>query len=84
MNDRYFRTSSFYPAAFLLAKGAELVNIDKITDSRRASFVFCDPAQCEDWLHVFNFGKDDEGDAVVDARKMVVAIKTLKEKLYQN
>lgn len=83
MNDRYLRISSFYPAAFLLAKGAGLVNIDKISDPKRAVFVFAEPLACEELLHAFNFGKEDEQMVLVDSRKMATAIKTLKEKLYQ-
>lgn len=83
MHERYFRISSFYPAAFLLAKGAELVNVDKISDTKRANFVFAEPMFCEELLHAFNYGKENDEMVMVDARKMAVATKTLKEKLYQ-
>lgn len=81
---KYFRTSSFYIAAFLFAKGTELVNIDKITDSKRAYFVFLESPDRELWLENFNFGKEDAPEAMVDARKFVTAIKMLKDKLYQD
>ena len=83
MDDRYFRISNFYPAAFLLAKDAELVNIDKITNSKRANFVFAEPMYCEEILHAFNYAKENDEMVMVDARKMAIAVKTLKEKLYQ-
>ncbi len=82
-NERYFSTSSFYPAAFLFAKGEELVNVDKITDPRRASFVFENKNACSELLHAFHYSKENANDVLIDARKMVAAVKTLKEKLHQ-
>ena len=84
MNEnKYFKTTTFYLAAFLFAKGLELVSVDKITDSRRAYFVFVDSPLRELWVERFNFGKEDDQEVMVDVRKMVTAVKTLKEKLYQ-
>jgi hypothetical protein len=83
-NDRYFRISSFYAAAFLFAKGLELVDVDKITDPKRAQFVFRDTPERELFLDGYNFGKEDAPEAMVDARKFVTAIKMLKDKLYQD
>jgi len=81
-NDRYFRLTSFYLAAFLFAKGMELVNIDK-TNSRRSQFVFLDTPEREMFMQNFNYAVEDFSEVMVDARKLVMAIKTLKEKLYQ-
>lgn len=83
-DDRYFRISSFYAAAFLFAKGLELVNVDKITDPKRAQFVFRDTPERKLFLDGYNFGKEDAPEAIVDARKFVTAIKMLKDKLYQD
>lgn len=83
-DDRYFRISSFYVAAFLFAKGLELVNVDKITDPKRAQFVFRDTPERELFLESYNFSKEDSSGAMVDARKFVTAIKMLKDKLYQD
>jgi len=82
-DNKYFRTTSFYIAAFLFAKGLELVDIDS-TDSKRCKFVFLDIPQREKFLEVFNFGKENSSGAMIDARKFVMAIKMLKDKLYQN
>jgi hypothetical protein len=82
-NGRYFRLSNFYLAAFLFAKGMELANVDKITDPKRAQFVFVDEPIREALVGSFNFGKEDDEEVLVDARKLVAAIKTLKDKLYQ-
>jgi len=81
--DKYFRISSFYVAAFLFAKGLEMVNVDKITNPKRAQFVFIDTPEREIWLNNYNFAKEDLPEAMVDARKFVMAIKMLKDKLYQ-
>lgn len=83
-DSRYFRLSSFYAAAFLFAKDQTLVNIDKVTDSRRAQFVFLDTPERELLLQNFNFAKEDSSEVMVDARKLIMAIKTLKDKLYQD
>lgn len=82
-NDNYFRITNFYQAAFLFAKGMELVNIDRISNQKRATFVFLDSPDREDLMESFNFGKED-GLVLVDARKLIAAIRALKEKLYQD
>lgn len=84
MKDRkHFRTSSFYGAVFLLAKGMELVTVDRVTDPRRAGFVFVDTDERESLLRSFSSGKQDEPEALVDARRLTAAIRSLKEKLYE-
>ena len=83
-DNRYFRISSFYVAAFLFAKGLELVNIDKITNPKRAQFVFRDIPEREILLKNYNFAKENEPGVMIDARKFVMAIKMLKDKLYQD
>ena len=83
-NDKYFRSSSFYVAVFLFAKGLELVDVDKITDSKRAQFVFRDSSEREFLLQNYNFARVDAPEVMVDARKLVTAIKMLKDKLYQD
>ncbi len=82
--DRYYRLQSFYQAAFLFSKGMELVNIDKISNPKRATFVFVDSPNREDLLHAFSFGKENDQTTLIDARKLITAIRTLKEKLYQD
>ncbi|MFA6532991.1 MAG: DUF5659 domain-containing protein [Patescibacteria group bacterium] len=81
--ERYFQNSNFYLSAFLFAKGLELVSVDKITDPRRAQFVFRDTPERMIWLEDYNFAKEDTSGAMVDVRKFVTAIKMLKDKLYQ-
>lgn len=80
-DDRYYRTSSFYLAAFLFAKNAELVNIDR-SDEKRSQFVFVDNPELETMVSEFNYGRDGSLGALVDVRRLVFAIKSLKEKLY--
>lgn len=81
-DNKHFRLQSFYLAAFLLAKGMELVSIDKEKNPRRATFVFLDLPDREAYVATYNYCKEDAPDTRVDARKLVAAIKTLKEKLY--
>ena len=83
-DDRYFRTSSFYISAFLFSKELELVNIEEDpSNPKRSQFVFKDTPEREILIHSFNFAKEDSSEVLVDARKLVIAIKTLKDKLYQ-
>ncbi len=82
--NKYFRLQSFYLAAFLLAKGMGLVSIDKGKNPRRATFVLLDSPDREAHVATYNYCKEDAPDARVDARKLVAAIKTLKENLYQD
>lgn len=82
-DDRYFRISSLYPAAFLFAKGMELVSVDKITNPRKAQFVFRNHPNCENWINAFHFGKEDSSEVMVDGRKFTNSIKALKDQLYQ-
>lgn len=80
--NKYFRTNNFYLASFLFAKGLELVNIDR-TDPKKCEFVFVDTPLRELFVGVFNFSKQNDPEAQVDARALILAIKTLKDKLYQ-
>lgn len=79
---KYFRTESFYLSVFLFSKGLELVNIDH-TNSKRSKFIFRDTPERELWIEAFNFAKENSSEAMVDVRKLVMAIKMLKDKLYQ-
>lgn len=83
-DDRYFRIANFYTAAFLFSKGLTLVNIDKVTDPKRAYFVFLDTSERENLLENFNFAKEDSKEASVDVRKFITAVKMLKDKLYSD
>ena len=59
-----------------------MTNIEPVSP-RRSEFVFIDAPERETLLSVYNFGKEDCSDVMVDARKFATAIKLLKEKLYQ-
>lgn len=78
----YFKTQNFYQAAFIFAEGMELVDIDR-TDPKKCQFVFIDRPEREQLLASFNFAKEDAPEVLVDARKLITAIKALKDKLYQ-
>ena len=81
--DKYFRTTNFYLASFLFAKGLELVNIDK-ADPKRCVFVFFDTSEREMLVEVFNFAPENHTEVMTDARKLIYASKRLKDKLYQD
>jgi hypothetical protein len=82
--DKHFQTTNFYQAVFLFAKGVELVNVDKTISTRRSTFVFVNCQEIEELLQAFDYGKENDPSVMVDVRKMVVATRTLKEKLYQD
>lgn len=81
MKNKYFSTTNFYQAAFLVAKGMELADID-FTEPRRCKFVFFDTPEREKLLEFFNFGREGAPEILIDARKFITAIKSLKEKIY--
>lgn len=82
--NKYFSSSSFYLAAFLNAKGLELINIDKPESSSRAQFIFIDTPERESLVQAFNFAKIEDPSVMVDVRQYTMATKFLKEKLYQD
>lgn len=83
-SSKCFLTSNFYTACFLYAKGLELVNIEENpTNPKRSQFVFKDVPERENLIQDFNFAKEDSFEVAVDARKFIMAIKMLKDKLYQ-
>lgn len=71
-----FNCSDLYVAAFLLANGLELIDVDK-TDRKRAVFIFADTEDRESLLAAF-WSKQ----ATVEPRAFVAAIKEVKERLY--
>lgn len=77
-----FNINSFYPAAFLFAKGCRLLRIDR-SDSRRVDFVFEDSDELRRLLEAFNFAEVDDLTLLVDARGFISAVRSLKEKIYQ-
>lgn len=82
--EKYYRTADLPMASFLFAKGIELVNIDKLSDKKRAYFVFVESPIREELTYIYNFVPEDDERASVDARKIIYATKTLKEKLYRD
>jgi len=83
-NKNLYKTTNFYAAAFLYAKGLRLIGIDRPLDSKKAYFIFEDSPERVGFLESFNFGEESNPKVVVDARKFIGAIKTLKDKLYQS
>lgn len=83
LQNKFYRTSNFYISAFLCAKGVDLVSIDKVSDPKRASFIFLDSPNLGFLIHCFSFCKENDSEVMVDARKFVTVVKQLKEKLYQ-
>lgn len=79
---KYFRTTNFYAACYLFSRGLELVGINK-DNPRKCEFCFVDTPERELLLAAFNFAKENSTEMMIDFRKAVIAIKTLKDKLYQ-
>ena len=78
-----FSTSNFYLASFLMVKGMTLTGLDK-TNPKRCEFIFEDvPARLQ-LSDAFAFANENDQVLLVDARRMIAAIKNLKEKLYED
>ena len=80
-NQTQWSTTNFYLAAFLSAKGLQLVDIDR-SEVTRCKFVFNDNDQRQFFVDAFNFGQETDSLVQVDARKLVFAIKSLKQNLH--
>ena len=65
------KTDSFYLAAYLFAKGAELTDI--AIEDGKMFFSFLDSPACALWTYEFNKGPE----AIVDARLYLNALKIL-------
>ena len=76
-----YKTSNFYLASYLIAKNALLAGIDRL--SVRCEFILKSSEDLKPLIEGFNFAREDQAVVKVDARKMITAIKGLKEKLYQ-
>lgn len=72
-----FNCSDLYIAAFLIANGLELIDVDR-SDRKRAVFVFADTEERESLLAAF-WSKE----ASVEPRAFIAAIKEAKEILYR-
>ncbi|HEY4505800.1 MAG TPA: DUF5659 domain-containing protein [Candidatus Paceibacterota bacterium] len=71
-----FNCSDLHIAAYLIANGLQLIDIDK-TDRKRAVFIFSDTEDREELLVAF-WAKQ----AKVEPRAYIAAIKEVKERLY--
>lgn len=76
--ENQFVTSDFYTAVFLLSEEYQLISIDK-ADPRRFRFVFADSKDRTKLLEGFF-----NGQARVEPRKFVAAIKELKSLMYSD
>lgn len=77
-NDSQFKSPNFYLSAFLLSKGFELLDIDKL-DPRKYLFVFQDKKDRQSIVEDFLFGR-----TTVEPKAFIAAIKELKQLLYSN
>ncbi len=76
--------TNFYASVFLILKGAQIIGIKKSEDNPRQSiFVFREFPQRKEILQQLNFAKEDSPEVLIDFRKAVTAIKSLKNMLYQ-
>jgi len=71
--NRYWKTSDLYVAAFLYGKGASVVGIEAVES--KATFTFLDSFDRYTWHYDFQSGKP-----LIDARIYALAIQTLKHK----
>lgn len=79
-NTKTYNCSDLYAAAFLIAKGAELIDVDK-TDRKRVVFVFSDTdTEGRESLLAAFWSKQ----ASIEPRSFIAAIKEAKERLYSD
>jgi hypothetical protein len=73
--------NSFYLAAFLLAKGVSLLDVEK-EKFNRVNFIFPNSDEIKNLVRVFNFGSEDDPELQVNFKKTEIAIKKLKHIIY--
>lgn len=83
-NNQKFKSSDFYISAFLIAKGVELVGVEKVEGTSRSAFVFKESPDREQLMRAYNFAKENSEEVMIDFRKVVRVVKDLKTKLYQD
>jgi len=81
MDNTSYRTNSFYLAVFLLAKGADLQDVEK-NAFNKSIFIFKNINNLQKFISVFNFGKEGDPILLVDFKKIEAAIKKLKSLIY--
>lgn len=79
--NKYFQTTSFYLAAFLLAKGEILEKVEKL-NFNKLSFIYKSSDELYQSVRVFNFGENGDRKLLVDFKKTEAAIKQLKSLIY--
>lgn len=82
-NKNLYKTTNFYIAAFLYSKGVKLIDLERDSDSQKTKFVFINSPELKIFLESFNFGDENDPNVIIDARELIAAIKSIKDKLYQ-
>jgi len=78
MEEKIFKTSDFYTAAFLLSQGFKLITLNR-ENPHRVFFVFEDKAGREKLIEDFF-----HSEVVIEPRKFITAIKELKSLIYSD
>lgn len=78
-NQKY-KTTNLNLTTFLVIKDFRLLIIEN--DSKRKTFVFEDSPELRSMVQVFNFGKDNDTELLINVRKLFRALKEVKTKLY--
>ncbi len=81
-DNRYFATTDFYLACYLLAKEVQLVSIERRT-AKQFSFIFINNVDVIELLDSFDYVPKDSTKVMVDPRTFITAIKSLKSRLYR-
>ncbi|HAP37805.1 hypothetical protein A2574_00655 [Candidatus Shapirobacteria bacterium RIFOXYD1_FULL_38_32] len=81
--NQIWRCGSFYTVAFLILHGFDLVGVEPSSNPKRSIFVLKDSPERQELLQAFNFAEENSQSVLVDFRRAVSVIKSLKEKLYQ-
>ncbi len=74
-----YSTTNFYLSCFLLARGIQLVGLNQTEEPGRRSFVFVESEMRSVLMSEYNF----DGEAEINVRDFVSAIRKLKALLYE-
>lgn len=79
--DRYFRSSSFPLAAFLCAKGEQIIDINLVDATGKKEFIFVKTSTLEELIYKYKFGSKDDPNIFVSVHAYEYARRELLDRL---
>ena len=79
-NPGLYKTKTLNIAGFLQTKGCRLLDVNR--EGWQSAFIFEDTPELLRLVEAYLYSEENHDDVMVDARKLISAIKDLKLKIY--